>query len=127
MSSNDRIPELKEFIFNRLRSEGFDSTNKELDYLLFQTPLSLRLRKEGFLILRKLYDVEDFPLDKPLTGRELLTLKNYVCWPYFLPRDQSHLAIFSTVKDTFLIRLGGGDVKKWLASVYQKNTAKSRT
>lgn len=125
--SSDRTTELKEFIFDQLRAQGFASTNKELDYLMFQTPYSLRLRKEGYLILRKLYDVEDFPLDEPLTGRELMTLKNYVSWPYFLPRDQTHLAIFSSVKDTFLIRLGGGDVKKWLASVYQKNTAKSST
>jgi hypothetical protein len=125
--SDDHTQELKAFIFDQLRAQGFDSTNKDLDYLLFQTPVSLRLRKEGFLILRKLYDVEDFPLDKPLTGRELMTLKWHVRWPYFLPQNHSHLAIFSTVKDTFVLKLRGGDVKKWLAGVYQKSLNKSKT
>ena len=111
---------LKEFIFDEIREGGRVETNDELDHLLFQSPSSLRLRWAGFMALRKLYDHEEFPLDEKLTGRELMTLKNYVQWPYFLPSNHGSLYLF-TIKQSFLLKLRGGDVKRWLAEIYQKN------
>ena len=112
---------LKKFIFDELRNDETLDTDEELDHQLFQSPSSLRLRWAGHVALRKLYDSEEFPLDEKLTGRELMTLKNYVQWPYFLPTNHSALYLF-TIKQSFLLKLQGGDVKRWLAEIYQKNT-----
>ena len=119
--SNEHIQQLKEFIFNRLREEGFTAEDKELDRLIFQTPSTLRLRKAGFFLLNKLYDSEEFMLEDRLSGRELLTLKKHIGWPYWLPQNQSRLVLF-TVKESFYLKLQGGDVKKWLAQIYDKNS-----
>lgn len=112
---------LKEFIFNEIREDGLDDTDEELDHKVFQSPSSLRLRWAGFIVLRNLYDHEEFSLDEKLTGRELMTLKNYVQWPYFLPGDHSTLYLF-TIKQSFLLKLQGSDVKRWLAEIYQKKS-----
>lgn len=112
---------LKKFIFDELRGGGSLDTDEELDHKLFQSPSSLRLRWAGYIALRNLYDHEEFPLDEKLTGRELITLKNYVQWPYFLPTNHSILYLF-TIKQSFLLKLQGGDVKRWLAEIYQKNS-----
>ena len=112
---------LKEFIINELQEAGHDETNEELDNIMFQSISSLRLRWAGFKALRELYDHQEFPLDDKLTGRELMTLKNYVKWPYFLPSNQSSLYLF-TIKQSFLLKLQGGDVKRWLAEIYQNKT-----
>ena len=60
-----------------------------------------------------------------LNGRELLTLKNYVGWPYFLPQDHSYIILF-TIKASFLLKLQGGHVKKWLAQIHAKNSKKNK-
>ncbi len=112
---------LKEFIFNEIREGGNTDTNEDLDHKIFQSPSSLRLRWPGYMALRNLYDNEEFPLDEKLTGRELLTLKNDVGWPYFLPSNHSSLYLF-TIKQSFLLKLQGGDVKRWLAEIYQKKS-----
>lgn len=112
---------LKSFIFNEIREGDHVDTDEELDHKLFQSPSSLRLRWAGFRTLRNLYDNEEFPLDEKLTGRELMTLKNYVQWPYFLPSNHSSLYLF-TIKQSFLLKLQGGDVKRWLAEIYQKKS-----
>lgn len=111
---------LKAFIFNEIREGGHVDTDEELDHKLFQSTSSLRLRWAGFRALRNLYDHEEFPLDEKLTGRELMTLKNYVRWPYFLPSNHGSLYLF-TIKQSFLLKLQGCDVKHWLAEIYQKN------
>ncbi len=112
---------LKEFIFNEIQEGGDVDTDKELDHKIFQSSSSLRLRWAGFVVLRKLYTHEEFPLDEKLTGRELMTLKNYVQWPYFLPSDHSSLYLF-TIKQSFVLKLQGSDVKRWLAEIYQKKS-----
>lgn len=112
---------LKEFIINELHEAGHDDTDEELDNTMFQSVSSLRLRWAGYRALRDLYDHEEFPLVEKLTGRELMTLKNYVRWPYFLPSNQSSLYLF-TIKQSFLLKLQGGDVKRWLAEIYQKKS-----
>lgn len=112
---------LKEFIFNEIQEGGNASTDEELDHKIFQSTSSLRLRWPGFMILRNLYDHEEFPLDEKLTGRELMTLKNHVQWPYFLPSNHGSLYLF-TIKQSFILKLQGGDVKRWLAEIYQKKS-----
>ena len=112
---------LKVFIFDELRDAGIEGPNEELDNKFFQSFSSLRLRYPGFVALRGIYDHEEFPLDEKLTGRELITLKNHVQWPYFLPSNHHALYLF-TIKQSFLLKLQGGDVKRWLAEIYQKNT-----
>jgi len=118
---DERGKALKEFILNELREAGHVGTDEELDFAMFQSISSLRLRWAGFRALRELYDHEEFPLEEKLTGRELMTLKNHVCWPYFLPTNQSSLYLF-TIKQAFLLKLQGGDVKRWLAEIYQKKS-----
>jgi len=121
--SNDHIKELKEFIFKQLHdAELIIAVDySKLDPVIFQSPISLRLRKAGYLILSKLYDHEKFPLESKLNGRELLTLKNHVGWPYYLPVDHSYIVLF-TIKESFLLKLQGGNVKKWLQQIYNKNS-----
>jgi len=118
---DEKVQLLKEFIFNEIREGSNANTDEELDHKLFQSPSSLRLRWPGFIALRNLYDHEEFPLDEKLTGRELMTLKNYVQWPYFLPSNHSSLYLF-TIKQSFILKLQGGDVKRWLAEIYQKKS-----
>ena len=121
--SNDHIKELKEFIFKQLHdAELIIAVDySKLDPVIFQSPVSLRLRKAGYIILSKLYDHEKFPLESKLNGRELLTLKNHVGWPYYLPVDHSYIVLF-TIKESFLLKLQGGNVKKWLQQIYNKNS-----
>lgn len=112
---------LKEFILSELHEAGHVGTDEELDFAMFQSVSSLRLRWAGYRALRELYDHEEFSLEEKLTGRELMTLKNHVSWPYFLPSNQSSIYLF-TIKQAFLLKLQGGDVKRWLAEIYQKKT-----
>lgn len=112
---------LKEFIINELREAGHVGTDEELDFAMFQSVSSLRLRWAGYRACRDIYDHEEFPLEEKLTGRELMTLKNHVAWPYFLPSNQSTLYLF-TMKQSFLLKLQGGDVKRWLAEIYEKKS-----
>lgn len=113
--------QLKIFIFDELRERGYEEDDDELDNKLFQSPHTLRLRWAGFHALRALYAQEEFPLEERLTGRELMTLKTYVPWPYFLPSNQSSLYLF-TMKQSFLLKLQGGDVKRWLAEINEKHS-----
>ena len=118
----EHIQPLKDFIFNELNDDVFpEETHKSLDGLMFNAPTTLRLTHFGYNILRNIYDHEKFPLEEKLTGRELLTLKNHVTWPYYLPANHGHLHLF-TIKQTFILKLNGGDVKKWLENLYQKNS-----
>lgn len=119
--TNDYVKTLKEFIFNELRENDYEGKYSELDKQLFQSPSTLRVRIPGFYAIRALYNYEEFPLEMKLTGRELMTLKNYVRWPYYLPTNHSILYLF-TIKQAFLLKLQGGDVKRWLAEIYQKNS-----
>ncbi len=115
------ICDLKEFIFNELHENGYEGDYSELDKQLFQSPSTLRLRPKGFYAIRIFYSYEEFSLKTKLTGRELMTLKNHVQWPYYLPTNHSTLHIFA-IKQAFLLKLQGGDVKRWLAEIYQKNS-----
>lgn len=127
-SSETRIRELKDFIFKQLSEAGIilsDINYDKIDPVLFQSPVSLRLRKTGYMILKNIYDNEKFTLKEKLTGRELMTLKRHVGWPYYLPVDHSYIVLF-TIKESFLLKLQGGDVKKWLAQVYKKNSKKNK-
>lgn len=92
---------------------------EELDKLLFRNKLTLRLKKEGYAVLQKNFWSEKFDITgKPLSGRELLTLKTHVPLPYFL--TNRYLYLFST-KQSFVLSLHHGDVKQWLAKIYRKS------
>ncbi len=120
--AEEHIQPLKDFIFNDLDDDLFpEETHKSLDGLMFNAPTTLRLTHFGYSILRNIYDHEKFPLEEKLTGRELLTLKNHVTWPYYLPGSHANLFLF-TIKQSFVLKLNGGDVKKWLEHLYQKNS-----
>jgi hypothetical protein len=126
--SDNHVRELKEFIFKELADAGkilSEVSYDKLDHALFQTPSSLRLRNTGYMLLKTIYDNEKFPLEKRLTGRELMTLKNDVGWPYFLPVQQQYIVLF-TIKESFLLKLQGGNVKKWLAQIHKKNSKKNK-
>ena len=118
----EHIQPLKDFIFDDLNIEIFpEETHKSLDGLMFNAPTTLRLTHFGYNIMRNVYDHEKFPLEEKLTGRELLTLKNHVTWPYYLPGSHANLFLF-TIKQAFILKLNGGAVKKWLDNLYQKNS-----
>ena len=123
--SNDHVKELKDFIFAEIIEQGNLSEGHHLDALIFQSPTSLRLRNSGYHILKNLYDNEKFELESKLNGRELLTLKNDVGWPYFLPQNHSYIILF-TIKASFLLKLQGGHVKKWLAQIHAKNSKENK-
>lgn len=121
---DDRITALKEFIFSEVRENKDvpkEVDDEELDGLYFHAPSNLRLRWPGYIVLGSLFDNEKFPLEDKLTGRELLTLKNHVPWPYYLPVNHQYVTLF-TIKQSFLLKLQGGDVKRWLAQIYEKNS-----
>lgn len=121
---DDRITALKEFIFSEIRESKAvpeEVSDKELDGFYFHATSNLRLRFAGYIILGSLFDHEKFPLEDKLTGRELLTLKNHVQWPYYLPVNHLYVSLF-TIKQSFLLKLQGGDVKRWLAQIYEKNS-----
>lgn len=118
----EHIKPLKEFIFEELKRGSFGAeTDKSLDGFIFLSPTTLRLRFSGFKALKEIYTHETFELEKRITGAELLTLKNYVTWPYYLPTNHSELHLF-TIKQSFVLRLNGGDVKKWLKHLKNKNS-----
>ena len=118
----EHIKPLKEFIFDELiQGDLTGETHDSLDGFIFMAPTTLRLRVAGFQTLKKIYTHESFELAEKLTGRELLTLKNCVTWPYYLPTNHGQLHLF-TIKQAFVLRLNGGDVKKWLENLYNKNS-----
>jgi len=119
--SDEHVKELKDFIFAELMNSNLTIDKDLLDPLLFQSPTSLRLRNPGYHVLKNMYDNEKFELAEKLNGRELLTLKNDVGWPYFLPQDHSYIILF-TIKASFLLKLQGGNVKKWLKQIHDKNS-----
>ena len=117
--------ELKEFIFNEMREQFPELAhidNHELDLKIFQAPSTVRLRPFGLVMLKQMYDCYDFELEKRLTGKELLALKNHVGTPYFLPTNQKRIFIFSS-KSAFVLNLKGGDVKSWLRTIIDRNSA----
>ena len=120
MSEEERILALKDHIIHELESEGVDSSG-DFSKMLWQSPLSLRLRFFGFNILKPHYKYVDFPLEERLTGGELMTLKYKVVWPYYLPTNHKHLSLF-TIKQSFVLKLNGGDVKLWLANLKNKSS-----
>ena len=124
--ATEHIKPLKEFIFAELKQGDLEGeTDKSLDGLIFNAPTTLRLNQFGFHLLNQVYTHEAFQLERSLTGRELLTLKNYVTWPYYLPGNHSNLYLF-TIKQAFVLKLNGGDVKKWLENLYNKNSNKNK-
>ena len=119
--NEEHITALKEHIIKDLEAEGVDVSG-DFSKMLWQSPRSLRLRLFGFNVLKKYYKFVDFPLeDIRLTGRELMTLKYKVAYPYYLPTNHSHLSLF-TIKQSFVLKLNGGDVKKWLADLDNKSS-----
>jgi hypothetical protein len=116
--SENRIAALKEYIFNDLIEVGNALEPNDI-HLIFQSPKSLRLRPLGKSLLKGAYEHHDFPLEERLTGRELLTLRDCVGWPYFLPANHTHILLFTT-KQSFVLKLNGGDVKKWLKNLENK-------
>jgi len=128
MTSDEHIKELKEFIFDQLEEEGkilSEVDRDKLDLALFKSHGTLRLTKIGYMMLKAVYTNEKFALSKRLTGRELMTLKNDVGWPYFLPTDHSYIVLF-TVKASFFLKLQGGDVKKWLKQIYDRKSKENK-
>lgn len=128
MTSDEHIKDLKDFIFAHLEKEGkllSDVDRDKLDLALFKSHRSLRLTRVGYMMLKTVFDSEKFLLDERLSGRELMTLKNDVGWPYFLPVDHSYIILF-TIKESFLLKLQGGNVKKWLENIYRKNSNKNK-
>lgn len=128
METTTHIINLKAFIFSQLEDNNLlppALEHKNYDKVLFQSPYSLRLRKTGYILLKALYDHERFELKEKLTGRELMTLKNDVGWPYYLPVDHSYIVLF-TIRESFLLKLQGGNVKKWLSQIYEKNSKKNK-
>ena len=118
--SEERIEALKKHIIDELQQEGVD-TSGDFSKMLWQSPRSLRLRFFGYNILKRYYKYVDFPLEERLTGRELMTLKYDVQYPYYLPSNHSHLSLF-TLKQSFVLKLNGGDVKKWLSDLKNKSS-----
>ena len=116
--TEDRIKALKEFIFNDLIEAGNTLEPNDI-HLIFQSPASLRLRPLGKSLLSGVYESHDFELEERLTGRELMTLRDKVGYPYFLPANHSHILLFTT-KQSFVLKLNGGDVKGWLEKLGNK-------
>jgi hypothetical protein len=119
IKTEDRIQALKEHIFNDLVEAGNAIEPNDIK-LIFQSPGSLRLRPIGQSMMKGVYEWHEFPLEERLTGRELMTLKEKVGYPYFLPMNHTHIVLF-TVKQSFVLKLNGGDVKKWLANLENKS------
>ncbi len=109
-------------IFADLRKENeayCQLTDKELDHLIFRNSQTLRLKKEGYDLLSKVYWSEKFDVGTTkLTGRELLTLKNAVPLPFFL--TAKYLYLFSS-KQAFILSLLKGDIRKWLAKLHENS------
>lgn len=116
--NEEYITALKEHIIKELEAEGVDCSG-DFSKMLWQSPKSLRLRFFGFNILKRYYKYADFPLEERLTGKELMTLKYKVMYPYYLPSNHSHFSLF-TIKQAFVLKLNGGDVKKWLSDLANK-------
>ena len=118
--NEEHITALKEHIIKELEAEGVDVSG-DFSKMLWQSPRSLRLRYFGFNMLKRYYKYVDFPLEERLTGKELMTLKYDVSYPYYLPSNHSHLSLF-TMKQSFVLKLNGGDVKKWLSDLGNKSS-----
>lgn len=118
--SEEHVNALKEFIYSELEKADYELTDR-LKKDIFISPKTLRLRFFGFNLLKRYYTYNTFELEERLTGRELLTLRDKVGWPYFLPTNHSHIELF-TIKQSFVLKLSGGDVKKWLKNLENKSS-----
>jgi hypothetical protein len=93
--------------------EYADADSVELQQMLFMNTNTIRLHIRGFNFMKKYFECYDFAIDNRLSGADLLTLKRQVQFPYFL--SAKRLYVFSS-KDAFVLKLNGGNVKKWLSS-----------
>ena len=108
--------DVKSQLFSYIRehiSELCDSDYQTLDKMLFKNRLTIRLHLRGFNFMQKHFETFSFDLQTRLSGSDLLTLKQQIQFPYFL--SDKKLYIFSS-KDAFVLKLNGGNVKKWLDS-----------
>lgn len=90
-----------------------DIDDAALQKMLFMNKNTIRLHVRGFNFMKKHFECYDFAIDTKLSGADLLILKRQVQFPYFL--SAKRLYVFSS-KDAFVLKLNGGNVKKWLAS-----------
>lgn len=118
---------LRLFLINEVREGNEkvkDKTDLELDQLIFCNSKSLRVTRDGYLLLSSVFETHRFMLkceegENPrLTGKELIALKRYVPWPYYLTNRYLHL--FDS-KNPFYLNLNGGDIKAWLLQLYNQN------
>lgn len=90
---------------------------KEVADIIFLRPDTIRLRYQGFMLLKRLFSVYSFPIDvtgnKPtLVAKDLMYLHREMKFPYYISKTEIHL--FSE-KDAFVIKLYG-DIRTWLNS-----------
>lgn len=119
-SDEDRSKLLKANLFAYLRAneDRFAAhTDEQLGKTIFLNSLTLRLRKEGWIVLKRHFECEVFEVDKDerLSGKDLIALRKKMVWPYFL--SQNKIYLFSA-KDIFLLRLHGDNLKKWLKKMH---------
>lgn len=116
--SDEHVKNIKKFIIEDLQKDDFflNETYESVDGFIFISPSTLRLRYFGYKLLKDIYKNETFDLSERLTGKELMTLKNCVGWPYYLPTHNTTITLF-TMKHSFILKLNGGDVKKWLSNL----------
>ena len=105
---------LRIFILNEIREAKPDQTKDlsdlALDQIVFHNSKSLRLTRQGFSFLSFVFEHHRYPLKfeegkwQRLTGKELIALKRYVPWPYYLTNQ--YLYLFDS-KNPFYLNLGG--------------------
>lgn len=90
-----------------------EADDQTLDKMLFKNRFTIRLHRRGYQFMQKHFENFSFDIQSKLSGSNLLTLKKHIQFPYFL--SDKKLYIFSS-KDAFVLKLNGGNVKKWLDS-----------
>ena len=106
--------EIKRRLFVALRQlePEFEAlTDAQLHRRCFRATTSVRLSYEGFCVLRRHFEHHRFDIERRLTGRELIQLRQQATWPFFL--SDRYVYLFCS-RDVFVARLKGS-IHQWLA------------
>lgn len=107
---------LKVAIFNEVRrqhSKFANSTDDELNQIIFHYPTSLRLSFRGFLVLKNIFTVYSFEMDMSLTAKHQIGMST-LTYPYYI--NPKRLILFSEM-DALVVKLQGG-IKPFLENQF---------
>lgn len=108
-SEVDRVRRLKNAIYGDICDEISENGYQNIDWM-FVSETSLRLTPMGLKFMMDRYDHREFKLEKALTGRQLISLKERCRLPFYVATKK---VVLFEPRHIFKVELMGG-ISEWL-------------